>query len=162
MRKPWSKWLALVVVLAFVFGSFISSVTDSSVMAEPQTARYKGIKNIIVLIGDGMGPSYMTAYRYFKDDPSTRVMESTAFDRHLVGAAKTYSWDEEENITDSAAAATSMAAGIKTYNGAISVDMDKRPVQTVLERAKELGKSTGLVSTSQITHANSSRFWSSR
>ncbi|AQS55978.1 alkaline phosphatase [Novibacillus thermophilus] len=158
MRKPWSKWLALVVVLAFVFGSFISSVTDSSVMAEPQTARYKGIKNIIVLIGDGMGPSYMTAYRYFKDDPSTRVMESTAFDRHLVGAAKTYSWDEEENITDSAAAATSMAAGIKTYNGAISVDMDKRPVQTVLERAKELGKSTGLVSTSQITHATPAAF----
>src|SRR5690606_3043774 len=56
------------------------------------------------------------------------------------------------------AAATSMAAGIKTYNGAISVDMDKRPVQTVLERAKELGKSTGLVSTSQITHATPAAF----
>lgn len=157
-KSSWRKMLALVVVLTVAFGSLISSLSGSDAKAEPQGTGLKGIKNIIVLIGDGMGPSYMTAYRYFKDDPSTQVMENTAFDPYLVGMAKTYSWDEEENVTDSAAAATSMAAGIKTYNGAISVDMDKQNVKTVLERAKERGKSTGLVSTSQITHATPAAF----
>ena len=46
-----------------------------------------------------------------------------------------------------------MSAGIKTYNAAIAVDNDKAEVKTVLEQAKEKGKSTGLVATSEITHA---------
>src|SRR5699024_12000916 len=54
------------------------------------------IKNIIFLIGDGMGPTYNTAYRSFKDDPSTPYVEKTAFDDYLVGMQQTYSWDQEE------------------------------------------------------------------
>ena len=49
-----------------------------------------------------------------------------------------------------------MSAGIKTYNAAISVDNDKAEVKTVLEQAKE--KSTGLVATSEITHATPAAF----
>ncbi|WP_052350028.1 alkaline phosphatase [Virgibacillus sp. SK37] len=116
------------------------------------------VKNVIVMIGDGMGPSYPTAYRYMKDDPSTPQMEKTVFDKHLVGMATTYADDPEENITDSAAAATSMSAGIKTYNGAIAVDTKRNEVETVLEVAKKKGKSTGLVATSQINHATPAAF----
>ncbi|MCJ0931935.1 alkaline phosphatase [Virgibacillus halodenitrificans] len=116
------------------------------------------VKNVIVMIGDGMGPSYPTAYRYMKDDPSTPQMEKTVFDKHLVGMATTYADDPEENITDSAAAATSMSAGIKTYNGAIAVDTERSEVETVLEAAKKKGKSTGLVATSQINHATPAAF----
>nr|WP_307254249.1 alkaline phosphatase [Croceifilum oryzae] len=116
------------------------------------------IRNVIVLIGDGMGPSYMTAYRYFKDDPKTKVKESTAFDPYLVGMQTTYPEDEHENITDSASAATAMSAGVKTYNNAIAVDNDQSEVKTVLEEAKEKGKSTGLVATSEITHATPAAF----
>nr|WP_237473961.1 alkaline phosphatase [Virgibacillus halodenitrificans] len=116
------------------------------------------VKNVIVMIGDGMGPSYPTAYRYMKDDPSTPQMEKTVFDKHLVGMATTYADDPEENITDSAAAATSMSAGIKTYNGAIAVDTERDEVETVLEAAKKQGKSTGLVATSQINHATPAAF----
>nr|WP_243649515.1 alkaline phosphatase [Baia soyae] len=116
------------------------------------------IRNVIVLIGDGMGPSYMTAYRYFKDDPKTKVKEPTAFDPHLVGMQTTYPEDEHENITDSASAATAMSAGVKTYNNAIAVDNDKSEVKTVLEEAKAKGKSTGLVATSEITHATPAAF----
>lgn len=47
-------------------------------------------KNIIMVIGDGMGPAYTTAYRYFNDDPTTQVIEETVFDRHLVGMSSTY------------------------------------------------------------------------
>lgn len=46
-----------------------------------------------------------------------------------------------------------MSGGVKTYNNAIAVDNDKSDVKTVLEQAKENGMSTGIVSTSQITHA---------
>ena len=111
------------------------------------------IKNVIFLIGDGMGTSYTSAYRYFKDDPTTPEIELTEFDKHLVGQQMTYPDDDEESITDSASAATAMSSGSKTYNNAIAVDKKKERVKTVLEAAKEAGKSTGLVATSEITHA---------
>ncbi|WP_249435983.1 alkaline phosphatase [Paenibacillus sp. Marseille-Q4541] len=118
----------------------------------------KKIKNVIFLIGDGMGTPYTTAYRYMKDDPSTPLMEKTEFDPYLVGAQMTYPEDEHQNVTDSASAATAMSAGVKTYNAAIAVDNDHTEVKTVLEQAKENGKSTGLVATSEITHATPAAF----
>ena len=59
-------------------------------------------------------------------------------------------------MTDSAAGATAFSSGHKTYNGAIGVDANKNNVKTVLESAKEKGKSTGLVSTAEITDATCS------
>ncbi|MCA1318529.1 alkaline phosphatase [Bacillus tianshenii] len=118
------------------------------------------IQNVIFLIGDGMGNSYTTGYRTLKDNPDTPEMEDTKFDPYLVGMQSTHSWDPEESVTDSAAAATSMSAGIKTYNGAIAVDLEKKDVKTVLEQAKENGQSTGLVATSQINHATPAAFGS--
>lgn len=116
------------------------------------------IKNVIFMIGDGMGVSYTSAYRYFKDDPNTKLAEGTEFDKYLVGQQSTYADDPEENITDSASSATAMSSGIKTYNAAIAVDNDKSEVKTVLESAKEKGKATGLVATSEITHATPASF----
>ncbi|AQQ55515.1 alkaline phosphatase (plasmid) [Planococcus lenghuensis] len=133
-----------------------SQNTIAKVKAESQNQAE--IKNVIFLIGDGMGPAYNTAYRAFKDNPATPYMEKTAFDKYLVGMQQTYSWDPEQSVTDSAAAATSLAAGIKTYNGAIAVDMEQNAVKTVLEAAKEDGKATGLVATSQINHATPASF----
>ena len=111
------------------------------------------VKNIIMVIADGMGPAYTSAYRYYRDDPKTPDIEKTVFDRHLIGSASTYPAPISGYITDSAAAATSMASGIKTYNGAIGVDVNKQPVQSVLSWARSQGKKTGVVVTSQINHA---------
>lgn len=111
------------------------------------------VKNIIMVIADGMGPSYITAYRNFADDPTTEVIERTVFDDYYVGTSSTYPAKISGYITDSAAAATALATGVKTYNDAISVDINKEPLETVLERAKKLGKKTGVVVTSQINHA---------
>ncbi|PCI62601.1 MAG: alkaline phosphatase [Gammaproteobacteria bacterium] len=110
-------------------------------------------KNIIMIIGDGMGPAYTTAYRYFKDDQKTEKIEETIFDRTLVGMSSTYPARISGYVTDSAAGATALATGHKTYNGAIAVTVNKKPVETVLERAKKLGKSIGVVVTSQVNHA---------
>lgn len=136
----------------------VSGVAMNQVSAKKEDNNKEEIRNVIFLIGDGMGNSYTSAYRSLKDDPNTPEVEETAFDQYLVGMQSTHSSDEEESVTDSAAAATSMSAGIKTYNGAIAVDMEKKDVKTVLEQAKENGKSTGLVATSQINHATPAAF----
>ena len=116
------------------------------------------VKNVIFLIGDGVGTSYTSAYRYLQDDASTKLVEDMSFDSYLVGQQSTYPEDPAQNITDSASSATAMAAGIKTYNNAIAVDNDESEVKTVLEAAKEKGKATGLVATSEITHATPASF----
>lgn len=110
-------------------------------------------KNIIMVIGDGMGPAYTSAYRYFSDNPKTTVVEETVFDRHLTGLSSTYPAPISGVVTDSAASATALSTGIKSYNGAIGVDVNKQEIQTVLEWAKLQGKKTGVVVTSQINHA---------
>lgn len=154
LKKPFIIFFTILVFTTVLTGMW-GETNDS------KANEYEGpeIKNVILLIGDGMGPAYTTAYRYLKDDPSTPLMEDTSFDPHLVGMASTYSADKEEgSITDSAAAATALSTGIKTYNGAIGVDIDRQPVETVLERAKAVGKSTGLVTTVQINHATPAGF----
>lgn len=115
-------------------------------------------KNVIFMIGDGMGPSYTSAYRYMEDKDETHELDPVAFDHYLLGAQRTIADDDHENITDSAAAATAMSAGTKTYNNAIAVDKQKKEVKTVLEQAKKVGKATGLVATSEITHATPAAF----
>ncbi len=107
-----------------------------------------------------MGTSYTSAYRYLKDDPTTKITEKTAFDQYLVGQQMTYPEDPSQNVTDSASAATAISAGIKTYNNTIAVDNDETEVKTVLEAAKEKGKSTGIVATSEITHATPASYGS--
>jgi alkaline phosphatase len=110
-------------------------------------------KNIIMLVGDGMGPAYTSAFRYFADDKASAAVETTVFDRLLVGMVSTYPSEVTGYVTDSAASATALSAGTKTYNGAIAVDVHKQPLPTVLEWAKSRGMKTGLAVTSQINHA---------
>lgn len=131
-------------LLSLSTASFISTATPTQEVAP---------KNIIMVIGDGMGPAYTSAYRYFSDDPKTEIVEKTVFDRHLTGFCSTYPAPVSGVVTDSAASATALATGIKSYNGAIGVDVNKKSVQTVLEWAKLQGKTTGVVVTSQINHA---------
>nr|WP_238535159.1 alkaline phosphatase [Fictibacillus macauensis] len=109
-------------------------------------------KNVIVFIGDGMGMSHREAirlaYKGMNDDLEMNKMP-------VAGIVHTHS---TAPVTDSAAAATAMSNGVKTYNGAIGVDVNKKPVTSVLEMAKKAGKATGLVTTSQITDATPAAF----
>lgn len=114
-------------------------------------------RNIIYLIGDGMGPAYTSAYRYYADKPDTKAVERTIFDDLLVGMASTYP-DDNTYVTDSAAAATALATSTKSYNGAIAVDHQHHALPTLLEIAKHKGKTTAVVVTSQINHATPASF----
>jgi alkaline phosphatase len=135
----------------FLLSALLSVLSYSTLAA-------KTPKNIIMVVGDGMGPSYTTAYRIFADDPSTPEVEQTVFDRLLVGMASTHPDMDTGYVTDSAAGATALSSGVKTYNGAIGVDVNKKSVQTVLELAKILGRKTGVAVTSQINHATPASF----
>ena len=122
---------------------------SSAVLAAP--------KNIIYMIGDGMGPAYLSAYRYYSDDKTTAEVESTVFDPLWQGVATTYP-DDDTYVTDSAAGATALATGVKSYNGAISVNRQHVPIATMMQIAKQLGKANGIVASSQINHATPASF----
>lgn len=107
-------------------------------------------KNIIFLIGDGMGVSHV-----FSGLTANRGKLFIENCRHI-GFSKTQSSDNY--ITDSAAGGTALSCGVKTYNGAIGVNPDTVPVVSILEEAEAKGLATGLVSTSAITHATPASF----
>ncbi|WP_155645569.1 alkaline phosphatase [Peribacillus simplex] len=158
MNRTWSKKvLPLTLASALTVGSLTWSASESA-SARGKSNEDPEIRNVIFMIGDGMGVSYTSAYRYLKNNPNTMVAERTEFDKYLVGQQMTYPEDAAQNITDSASAATAMSSGVKTYNAAIAVDNDKSEVKTVLEAAKQKGKATGLVATSEITHATPASF----
>ncbi len=107
-------------------------------------------KNIILMIGDGMGLAHV--YSAMTANGGHLFLENFK----NIGFSKTYSSDNY--ITDSAAGGTALSAGIKTYNGAIGVGPDKKPVTNIREMAEKKGLKTGLVSTSAITHATPASF----
>ncbi|MFC0523742.1 alkaline phosphatase [Pontibacillus salicampi] len=107
------------------------------------------VENVIYMIPDGFNTDYATSYRWYKG-------EDAVWDKHLKGLHKTYS--DDSRVTDSAAAGTAMASGVKTNNGTIGLDDEGSKVETILEASKGKGKSTGLVATSTITHATPAAF----
>lgn len=111
-------------------------------------------RNVILLIGDGMGDSEVTIARNYQVGAAGRLaMDSLP----LTGEYTTYSLDKDTGkpvyVTDSAAAGTGWATGYKTYNNAVSVTRDGKPKPTVLELAKKAGYRTGNVTTAEIQDA---------
>ncbi len=123
---------------------------DVSIVAD-DTIRFTPPKNIILMIGDGMGITQITAGMYINGNKLN--LEQFKY----IGLHKSYSSDDL--VTDSAAGATAFSIGQKTYNGAIGVDKKGRPTQTILEEAELNGLATGLVATSSITHATPGSFY---
>ena len=123
------------------------------------------IRNVIVMVPDGCSNSLQTLARWKKGD-------ALMLDSILVGAVKTYMANSV--ITGSASAVTAFATGYKTTVKFVSVgpraddvlstfkhpgpEMEYRPLATVLEGARLKGKSTGLVATSNISHATPAGF----
>jgi alkaline phosphatase len=116
----------------------------------PQKFRGETPKNVIFLIGDGMGVSHIHAG--LTANKGKLFLENF---KHI-GFINTSSADKY--VTDSAAGGTALSTGKKTTNGAIGVDVNKQPIKTILEDAEDKGLATGLVSTSSITHATPASF----
>lgn len=130
----------ILVLILVVFMASCQSVNEK----EPE------VKNIILMIGDGMGLAQIHA-AYLANNNTLTITEF----QHI-GLQKTNSADEF--TTCSAAASTALAGGIKTNNGYLGVDVNGNPVKTILDYAEENGLATGLVATSYITHATPGGF----
>jgi len=107
-------------------------------------------QNVILMIGDGMGWGQLNATR--KSMGSVLAVDTFPWS----GEVDTYSLDNP--VTDSAAAATALATGQRTNNYRVSMTPAGVILATVLELAESLGKSTGLVTTTRVTHATPAAF----
>jgi len=111
------------------------------------------IRNVILFIGDGMGLGHLTAARINLLGPDGRFhIEQMP----VTGLVATHAVDNL--ITDSAAAGTALASGIKTTNGSIGVDSGGKSFPTILEAAREAGLSTGVVTTTNLADATPAVF----
>ena len=119
------------------------------------TAQAVQPKNVILLIGDGMGfEQVKAAGMYLNGAAGTLSFEALPYQGQLT----TYS--ANSSVTDSAAAGTALATGFKVNNGVISMAFpgDGRELRTSLEYYQLLGYRTGLVTTTYITHATPATF----
>ncbi|WP_395397586.1 alkaline phosphatase [Novosphingobium sp. BL-8A] len=113
------------------------------------------VRNVILLIGDGMGDSEITLARNYAEGAGGFFKGIDALP--FTGQYTHYSLDKATGkpnyVTDSAASATAWSTGVKSYNGAIGVDIAEKPHASLLARAKAAGLATGDVSTAEIEDA---------
>ncbi|CAO3646720.1 unnamed protein product [Cunninghamella blakesleeana] len=164
--KRKSKYLtALLCAIGFtLFGMVIGSLltpfnTKEQVnLDKEETEKAVGPKNVIMMISDGLGPASVSLARtYFQHINGYDYDYQTPLDTIHVGQSRTRS--ASSLVTDSAAGATAISCGLKTYNRGIGVDPKGNPCGTILESAKHQQQmKTGLVATSRITHATPASF----
>ncbi len=151
-----NKILLALIALSLTYSSCKTvdkpSVVNSEVLSSALKEKTNKPKNVIFLIGDGMGLAQITAGMYSNGNKTS--LENFK----VLGLHKSHA--SNKLVTDSAAAATSFACGVKTYNGAIGVDKDTLPVKSIFEFAKEKNFNTGLVASSTIVHATPASFFS--
>ena len=99
-------------------------------------------KNVILMIGDGMGPQQIKAGEIFKGE--RLCMQDFPYKTFV----ETRSASNE--ITDSAAAATALATGTRTTNGVVGQSPTGEELTTIVDIAHSLGKRTGVIATEEI------------
>ena len=116
------------------------------------TAEAQEVKNIIFLIGDGMGLASVSMMQLENN------YEPTIFDSaDNIALQKTYSLDNR--VTDSAASGTALATGFKTNNTMLGQLPNGTNPKSLMELAADKGKATGLVVTTYLQHATPSAFY---
>ncbi|MEK5398110.1 alkaline phosphatase [Paenibacillus sp. VTT E-133280] len=151
MKSPKKYGVKTAIVATAATALFVSNVVTTQAPNQANAAS-SNTRNVILFVGDGMGTAQRNAIRLATvGEKGNLAMDSMPY-AGLIHTSSTVP------VTDSAASATAYASGVKTYNGAIGMDADKKSVQTIMEYAKSAGKSTGVVTTSQITDATGAAF----
>lgn len=108
-------------------------------------------KNVIYLIGDGMGMGAVTSLLLSEDDVTGFEMAS------VIGLSETSS--ANNHVTDSPAGGTALATGTRTRNGYLGVDPDGKQLTSILRKAQTMGKKTGIVVNTTLTEATPGSFY---
>lgn len=138
MNRQWIQQIFLLLLFMIVSGCESEKLSD----VQP---------SIILMIGDGMGLSQVTAAAYWNHEGSNFFRFNT------VGLIETSSTSHK--VTDSASGATAFSIGEKTYKRAIGVASDSTSKKTILEELRDKGYQTGLISLTSITHATPASFY---
>lgn len=137
MKKKVSIAIALLAVLAVT--------SCSSAKDEPQ------VKNVIYLIGDGMGFGAVTSL-LLAEDSVTGFEQAPVIGLNETCSANNY-------VTDSPAGGTALATGVRTRNGYCGLDPEGNRLTTILHRAQAMGKKTGIVVNTTLTEATPAAFY---
>jgi len=135
-----SKRLMLVVSLFMVFALIFTAAAQAEV------------KNVILLIGDGLGMGQIDMTRYLAGDKDHELELMKLPETGIMMTSST------EGVTDSAAAGTAMATGHKVYNGAIAMNKNGAELDSALDFAQVRNKATGVISTNMVTDATPASF----
>jgi alkaline phosphatase len=167
-----SKRLINVTIVVLVFALLSGFIAAPAASAKPVAP-----KNIIVMISDGWGFNHIQSASYYVYGKSGRQVYNHFPIKLAMSTYENYSdtspcyglgydpnlaWSDFDYVnscvTDSASAATAMSTGVKTYNGAIGVDMNQQPLLHAMQVAELKGKSTGVVTSVQFSHATPAGF----
>jgi alkaline phosphatase len=144
-KKKMNKISNLLILI--ITGILLTSCSTAKKLTSGDTPE---VINVIYMIGDGMGLPAVYAAMTVSDYPLTLERATT------IGLQKTYS--SNSYITDSGAAGTALATGIKTKNGSIGMDPLGKPVNSILKIAEDNDLATGLICTSSLTDATPASF----
>ncbi|KAB2338480.1 alkaline phosphatase [Cytobacillus depressus] len=144
-------------LIIFLLGIGFFSMTYAEEIEHRHTVGNESTpKNVIVMIGDGMGVGQIELARQMEYGKEGRLfLESLPY----VSFVHTYSADHA--VTDSAAGGTALAIGKKTNNGMIGVTPDGQEADSILDVFKKNGKKTGVISTNTVTDATPAAFTAS-
>lgn len=138
-----TRFSFLIITVVFLLaGSSCSEYNKTKPVKDPQ--------NIILFIGDGMGVTQLYAGMTVSKEPFN-ILKFPYSGLSITNSADNY-------VTDSGAGGTAIACGVKTNNGMIGVTPDKNPVPSITEIVRKNGLSTGIISTSSVTHATPASF----
>jgi alkaline phosphatase len=149
--------------------SVIALLTSGATAKGPKDGKPRKPKNVFILISDGCGFNHVLAADYYAAGKA-RAQEYEKFPERYACSTFSYygSYDPElawssfdqvmSGATDSASAGTAISAGIKTYDAGIGVDIDGNPAKHLMERAEELDKATGVVTSVEFSHATPAAF----
>lgn len=139
------------IILVLLTAGLVACGGDKPTSKHTHSGESPIAKNIIFLIGDGMGLAQVSKAIQLNEEPLN--LERT----RIIGLSKTTS--SKEVITDSAAGATAFSIGEKTFNGAIGINKNGKSKETILERLAKQDYATALIATSSITHATPAAFF---
>jgi alkaline phosphatase len=141
------------------------------------TGKGKEVKNVILMISDGWGANQILATDFYTDgkagtqiyekfptkvDMSTYSFGGLGTDDDNVSMYTPELWSDFELLknhpTDSAAAGTAMSTGTKTYDAAIGVDQEQEDLRHIAEDFEDKGRSTGVISSVEFSHATPASF----
>ena len=141
MKKTWKKWIALAIVATMTV-SMSMAMVGCNVIRGVRLKNVTTAKNVILMIGDGMGPEQIKAGELYKGKKLT--MQKFPYMTKVETRSLT------ATVTDSAAAATALATGTRTANGMVGRTNDGDDLTTIVDIAAGLGKRTGVITTEEL------------